>query len=86
MNVSEVQQNFTQLVEKVYSEGISIDVQRDNKIVARLTPAVPQSPLALSQLAAFLRSLPPLGDDAQAFANDIRAIRASFPAEANPWD
>jgi predicted DNA-binding antitoxin AbrB/MazE fold protein len=44
------------------------------------------SPLTVRTLNAFLRSLPALGDDAERFAQDVRAVRGDFPAEANPWD
>jgi predicted DNA-binding antitoxin AbrB/MazE fold protein len=47
---------------------------------------LPPSPLTAGNLNAFLRSLPALGDDAEAFAQDVRAARTAFPAEANPWD
>jgi predicted DNA-binding antitoxin AbrB/MazE fold protein len=47
---------------------------------------VPHSPLTVGRLNDFLRSLPKLGDDAESFAQDIRAIRAEFPAEPNAWD
>jgi predicted DNA-binding antitoxin AbrB/MazE fold protein len=47
---------------------------------------LPASPLTVGNLNTFLRSLPKLGDDAEAFAQDVRAVRAEFPAEANPWD
>lgn len=86
MNVADAQRDFAKLVDKVYSEGVSIDLERGDKVIARLTPAEPRSPLALGDLPAFLRGLPPLGDDAEAFAHDVRTIRAAFPTEANPWD
>ena len=86
MNVADAEKEFAKLVNKVYVEGISVDLERDNKVIARLTPADPRSPLTLSELNAFLRNLPPLGDDADDFLQDIRAIRAEFPSEANPWD
>ena len=85
MNIAEAEKNFTKLVNKVYVEGISIDLERDDKIIARLTPAEPRSPLTVGELNRFLRSLPKLGDDADAFSQDVRAIRAEFPAETNPW-
>jgi predicted DNA-binding antitoxin AbrB/MazE fold protein len=47
---------------------------------------LPVSPLTIGKLNAFLRSLPALGDDAEEYAQDVRAVRAEFPAEANPWD
>ena len=84
MNVAEAEKNFAQLVNKVYVEGISVDLERDDKIIARLMPAQSNSILTVSGLNAFLRSLPSLGDDADEFAQDVRAIRAQFPAQANP--
>ena len=86
MNVAEAEKDFAKLVDKVYVEGISVDLERDGKVIARLTPAEPRSPLSVGELKAFLRNLPSLGDDAADFAQDVRAIRAEFPAEANPWD
>jgi antitoxin (DNA-binding transcriptional repressor) of toxin-antitoxin stability system len=86
MNVAEAEKNFAKLVEKVYVEGVSVDLERDDKVIARLMPAEPISPLTVGELNAFLRSLPSLGDDADDFAKHIRAIRAEFPAEASPWD
>ena len=86
MNVADAEKNFTRLVDRVYLEGISVDLERDAKVIARLTPAEPSSPLTVAELNAFLRTLPSLGDDAEAFAHDIRAIREEFPTESNPWD
>lgn len=86
MNVADAEKNFVKLVNKVYVEGISVDLERDNKVIARLTPAEPPSLLTVGELTAFLLHLPSLGDDASEFAQDVRAIRAEFPAEANPWD
>ncbi|HLN29786.1 MAG TPA: hypothetical protein VK395_18715 [Gemmataceae bacterium] len=86
MNVGEAEKNFITLVNKVYAEGISIDLERDDIVIARLTPAEPPSRLTVGELNAFLHGLPSLGEDADDFAKDVRAIRAEFPAEANPWD
>jgi antitoxin (DNA-binding transcriptional repressor) of toxin-antitoxin stability system len=86
MKVAEAQKNFADLVNKVYAEGISVDLERDDKVIARLTPVEPPSSLTVGQLNAFLRGLPSLGDDADDFAQDVRSIRAEFPAEENPWD
>jgi antitoxin (DNA-binding transcriptional repressor) of toxin-antitoxin stability system len=78
MNVADAEKNFAKLVNKVYAEGISVDLERDDKVIARLTPAEPMSPLTVGALNAFLRNLPSLGDDADAFTQDVRAIRAEF--------
>jgi hypothetical protein len=42
--------------------------------------------LTVGGLYAFLRSLPSLGDDAKAFAQDLRDVLESFPEEADLWD
>jgi len=86
MNVAEVEKNFANLVEKVYSEGITVDLERDERIIARLVPVEPHATLTVGELAAFLRNLPPLGDDADAFGQDVRAIRTELAVESNPWD
>jgi predicted DNA-binding antitoxin AbrB/MazE fold protein len=44
------------------------------------------SPLTVEKLNSFLRSLPALTDDADDFAQDVRAIRAEFSAKASQWD
>jgi antitoxin (DNA-binding transcriptional repressor) of toxin-antitoxin stability system len=48
MNVVEAEKNFVKLVDKVYAEGISVDLERDDKVIARLIPVEPISPPALS--------------------------------------
>jgi antitoxin (DNA-binding transcriptional repressor) of toxin-antitoxin stability system len=86
MNVADAEKNFANLVDRVYLEGISVDLERGAKVIARLTPAEPSSRLTVGELGAFLRALPSLGDDAETFAHDVHAIRAEFPTESNPWD
>jgi len=85
MNVAEAAKNFDRLVNQVYAEGISIDLERDHQVIARLTPAR-RSTLTVGELNAFLRNLPRLGEDADAFAQDVRALRTELPTEKNTWD
>jgi hypothetical protein len=61
-------------------------VERDDQVIARLTPAEPRPSLKVGDLNVFLRSLPSLGDDADEFAQDIRTIRAEFPVEKGAWE
>ncbi len=50
--------------------------------VVRLTiELLPVSPLTVGELNDFLRSLPPLGEDAEVFAQEVRAVRAAFPVQ-----
>ena len=57
-----------------------------NAKVRMTIEVLPPTPLTVGNLNSFLQGLPRLGDDADAFADDIRAIRAQFPAEGNPWE
>jgi antitoxin (DNA-binding transcriptional repressor) of toxin-antitoxin stability system len=86
ISVAEAGRDFAKLVDRVYSEGIRVELERGDKVIACLTPAGQHSTLKAEGLNAFLEKLPRLDDDAEAFSDDIRAIRRDFPAEANPWD
>jgi antitoxin (DNA-binding transcriptional repressor) of toxin-antitoxin stability system len=86
MNITDAQKDFTNLVDKVFSQGISIDLERDDQVIARLTPARSRPAMTIGEFNAFLRSLPSLEDDADRFADDVREIRSGFPTETNPWD
>ena len=39
MTIAEAEKGSVKLVNKVDAEGISVDLERDNKVIARLTPA-----------------------------------------------
>jgi len=86
ITVAQAERNFVDLVNRVYAEGISVDLARGEEVIARLVPAGPHSALKVQDLNTFLQGLPKLGDDAVAFGEDVRSIRRDFPAETNPWD
>ncbi len=85
MTVAEAERDFSKLVDRVHSEGISVELERGDKVIACLSPVRPHSLLKVHELNAFLEKLPKLDGDAEAFSEDIRTIRRDFPAEANPW-
>jgi antitoxin (DNA-binding transcriptional repressor) of toxin-antitoxin stability system len=85
LTISEAERDFAGLVDRVYSEGIGVELQRGDSVIAYLTPVLPQSTLKVGNLSAFLRDLPKLEDDADDFLADLRAVRREFPTEANPW-
>jgi len=85
LTVAEAERDFAGLVNRVYSEGIGVELQRGDNVIAYLTPALPRSRLKVRDLHAFLQGLPKLQDDADAFLADVREIRRGFPAEADPW-
>lgn len=63
-------------------EPLDLPARAEVRVTVELLPA---SPLTVGNLNTFLRSLPALGDDAEAFAQEVRDARARFPAEADPW-
>ncbi len=91
MTVSEASGHFDEVVDRVASEGITVELERDHRVVARLSPAVPTEAnaggLKVSELNQVLADLPPLGKkDAEAFGRDIDEARKAIPRESNPWD
>lgn len=86
ITVAEAERDFSTLVDRVVSEGIVVELERGDRVIARLTPAGPSSPLKVRDLNDFLASLPKLEEDAESYSEDIRAIRRDLPAEVNPWD
>jgi predicted DNA-binding antitoxin AbrB/MazE fold protein len=65
------------------AQPLNLPAHAEVRVTIELLPA---SALTVGTLNAFLRSLPALGDDTEEFAQAVRAVRAEFPAEANPWD
>ncbi len=85
ITVAEAERDFASLLNRVCSEGIPVELERGGQVVAHLTPAAPQSHLKVGELNAFLQRLPKLGEDAEAFLKDMRALRRDFPPETDPW-
>lgn len=84
MNIVDAERNLSDLVDKVHREGISIDLERDNRVVARITPAKEKKPITLKELIAVIQTGPRLGDDADQFLQDLADIRNGFPPEEDP--
>jgi antitoxin (DNA-binding transcriptional repressor) of toxin-antitoxin stability system len=86
INVADAERDFSNLVQRVYAEGVAFELALSGTVVARLLPAANPSSLDMQGFRNLLASLPTLGDDADAFDADVRAIRREFPAENSAWD
>jgi antitoxin (DNA-binding transcriptional repressor) of toxin-antitoxin stability system len=86
ISISDAKHDLTELVDRVVSLGVSVELERDKRVVARISPVRAESKLKVRDFSAFLENLPRLGEDAAAFSNDVRNIRREFPSEASPWD
>ena len=86
ISVSDAERDLTALVDQVVSHGVSVDLERDKRVVARISPVRVESNLKVGDLGAFLQNLPKLEDDSPKFSKDAQDIRREFPPEASPWD
>lgn len=48
ITVSDAERDFFSLVNRVYSEGIRVELEREDKVIAPLTPARPHSPFKVA--------------------------------------
>ncbi|MBN2291434.1 MAG: hypothetical protein JXM70_03355 [Pirellulales bacterium] len=90
MSVSEASGHFDEVVDRVASEGITVELERDHRVVARISPATPVTAgikeLKVSELNKVFSELPRLGkEEAEAFARDIDEARKEIPPESDPW-
>jgi antitoxin (DNA-binding transcriptional repressor) of toxin-antitoxin stability system len=83
LSVDEAGRAFDTLVDRVVRDGVTIELEKGHRVVARLSPAGPRMPIA--DLNRFFAGLPSLGDDADAFADDVERIRKELPRESDPW-
>lgn len=85
MQIDDVARDFPAVLDQVV-RGELIEIERGGRVVARLLPAAGESQVKVSDLAQFFRSLPDLGEDAEAFARDIEEGRAmqNVPVR-DPW-
>lgn len=87
INVTKASRQLSDLLNRVFYQGASFELERGNRVVARLSPPEPSvRGVPIRELNRLFDELPPLGDDAEAFAADLEAIRKAPPAERDPWD
>ncbi|MCA9220041.1 MAG: hypothetical protein KDA71_06915, partial [Planctomycetales bacterium] len=70
MNVVEAGRQLDDLVSRITRDGVTIELEQDNTVVARLVP-VPRR-LCVADLNRLFAELPRLGDDAESFAVDVQ--------------
>ena len=77
LTVAEAGRDFAGLVSRVCSEGVGVELQQGDNVIAYLTPAPPQSSLRIRDLNAFLQHLPRLEDDVDEFSriSNLNVIR-----------
>ena len=86
MSVTQAARQFSDLLNRVFYQGTVVELERGNKVIARLSPAVPESIVKVKDLNRLFDELPFLGEDAKTFAKELGDIRKQIPMELNKWD
>ena len=84
ISVAEAGRQFNELINRVSRDGVTVELEKDNHVVARLSPAGRR--VKVAELNRIFASFPSLGDDAESFAKDVERIRPEVPQELDPWD
>lgn len=82
---------FSDFLNQVCYQGVTIDVKRGNEIIACVsrptTQPVTQPGFPIAELDRLLSGLPRLtADEAMAFARDIDEASSALSNPTNPWD
>lgn len=85
INVTQAVRQFSDLLNRVFYQGASFELERSNKVIARLYPVSAPRTVPVRELNRLFAELPRLNEDAERFAQDIDAIRKAALPERNPW-
>ncbi len=86
ISVTQAVRQFSDLLNRIFYQGVSVELERGNKVIARISPVSSASPLKVKDLNRLFAELPSLGEDIGAFAKDLEDIRKQIPLEKNQWD
>lgn len=86
ISVTQAVRQFSDLLNRVFYQGVSIELERGNKVIARISPVSSESPLKVKDLNRLFSELPLLRDDSESFAKDLENIREKIPLEKSQWD
>jgi antitoxin (DNA-binding transcriptional repressor) of toxin-antitoxin stability system len=86
ISVTQAVRQFSDLLNRIFYQGISVELERGNKVIARISPVSIASSLKVKDLNRMFAELPSLGDDASVFTKDLEDIRKQIPLEKTQWD
>jgi antitoxin (DNA-binding transcriptional repressor) of toxin-antitoxin stability system len=86
MSVTQAVRQFSDLLNRIFYQGVTVELERGNKVIARISPVSPDSPLKVKDLNGLFDGLPSLGEDSELFAKQLNAIRNRIPLERSQWD
>lgn len=87
VTATELARGFSDFLNQVRYQGVTLDIRRGNETVARIQPAGPTVGYPIDQLDSLIAELPSLAEgDADAFLEDIHEGTASLTAGSSAWD
>lgn len=86
ISVTQAVRQFSDVLNRVFYQKTIIELERGNKVIARISPVTSTSPVKVKDLNKLFAELPRLGKDVTAFANNLVDIRKQLPPEQNQWD
>lgn len=78
ISATDAARNFSDLLNRVHSQGVSFEITRGTEVVARIVPDSPPQGVKLVELDRLFAQLPKLdAEDLDQFAEDTDTIRQS---------
>ena len=78
--------NFSELLNRVRYQGITLDVTRGSEVIACITPPGPINGFPIAQLDRALSALPQLSEhEAEQFEADVAAVLDRLQPEGDAW-
>lgn len=86
MTVTQAIRNFSDLINRVQYQGVSVELIKSNKVVAVISPASLKPSIQVKDLPNFFASLPSLGEDEVQFEKDMSDIDLIMPKSEDKWE
>jgi hypothetical protein len=86
VSATNLARNFSEFLNRVRYQGITLDVTRGSDVIACISPPNPARGFPIAQLDRLFASLPPLtAHEAVQFANDVTAVVGNLQPEGDAW-
>jgi len=86
ISVTTLARNFSEFLNRVRYQGVTLDVTRGSDVIACLSPPSPAGGFPIAQLDRLFASLPQLTvQDAVQFESDVAAVVGKLQPERDAW-
>ena len=86
ISATQAVRQFSDLLNRALYQGTVVELERGNRVIARISPVTPESRSKAEDLNDFFAELLSLGKDAEVLAKDLAGIRKRVPLERGRWD